>query len=65
LLGDRRYGGPAEFAGQPLPGQLLHAGLLRLPHPITGATLTLRSPLPASFTRIVGEVTLSSAPCLL
>ncbi|WP_245863274.1 RluA family pseudouridine synthase [Candidatus Viridilinea mediisalina] len=46
LLGDTRYGGPDHYQGQPLSGHLLHAAELSLKHPITGATLTLTSPLP-------------------
>ncbi|MCS6879871.1 MAG: RluA family pseudouridine synthase [Oscillochloridaceae bacterium] len=49
LLGDTRYGGPPGYAGQPLPGHLLHAAELRLRHPITGAMLALASPPPPLF----------------
>jgi 23S rRNA pseudouridine1911/1915/1917 synthase len=49
LLGDTRYGGPASYAGQRLPGHLLHAAELRLRHPITGVRLTLASPAPRLF----------------
>lgn len=55
LLGDIRYGGPATYAGQALSGHLLHAGLLRLAHPITGAVLELRSPLPAQFRGLIEQ----------
>lgn len=55
ILGDTRYGGPPTYAGRPLPGHLLHAGLLRIPHPITGKTLELSSPLPAAFRAILAE----------
>lgn len=43
LLGDTRYGGPASYRGRALPGHLLHAATLSLPHPITGARLALQS----------------------
>lgn len=49
LLGDTRYGGPASYAGKPLPGHLLHAAELRLQHPVTGAMLVLASPPPPLF----------------
>ncbi len=49
LLGDVRYGGPASYAGQPLPGHLLHAAELRFRHPITGAMLAFSSPQSALF----------------
>jgi len=47
LLGDRLYGGPQEIAGHPVPRTMLHAARLTLPHPLTGALLTLDAPLPA------------------
>ncbi len=47
LLGDGRYGGPAQWRGAALPGHLLHAALLRLPHPRTGMPLELCAPAPA------------------
>lgn len=49
LLGDTRYGGPASYAGQRLPGHLLHAAELRLRHPVTGVMLALASPTPPLF----------------
>lgn len=49
LLGDTRYGGPAHYGARALPGHLLHANLLRLDHPLSGAPLVLESPLPAIF----------------
>jgi 23S rRNA pseudouridine1911/1915/1917 synthase len=53
LLGDTRYGGPATYAGVALPGHLLHAAALRLPHPASGAMLELASPLPPLFEALV------------
>ena len=55
LLGDTRYGGPAEYAGQGLAGHLLHAERLRLAHPITGAELLISSPLPQLFATVLEE----------
>lgn len=55
LLGDLRYGGPPDYAGQPLAGHLLHASELSLAHPISGAPLSLWSPLPASFAAVIGR----------
>lgn len=45
IVGDRRYGGPA------FPGGwfLLHCTELTLSHPATGALVTFRAPLPATF----------------
>jgi 23S rRNA pseudouridine1911/1915/1917 synthase len=53
LLGDTRYGGPAEYAGRALAGHLLHAETLRMPHPATGAELLISSPLPSAFTTLL------------
>ncbi len=47
IVGDARYGGPAEWRGAPAPQHLLHAERLRLAHPGTGAPLELRAPAPA------------------
>jgi 23S rRNA-/tRNA-specific pseudouridylate synthase len=44
IAGDRRYGGDAATWA---PRLALHAARLRFTHPITGATLDLRSPWPA------------------
>lgn len=47
LLGDTRYGGPAEWRGAPLAHHHLHAARLSLPHPASGAPLELVAPAPA------------------
>ena len=52
LLGDIRYGGPAQYAGRALPFHLLHAARLELPHPITDAPLVIEAPLPEHFAAI-------------
>lgn len=49
VFGDRRYGGKAA-AGKRLA---LHAGALTLTHPVSGARLTLASPLPKGLERLV------------
>jgi 23S rRNA pseudouridine955/2504/2580 synthase len=48
ILGDGKYGGKEAFiAGQGLSRKLhLHARTLALPHPVTGAPLVVRAPLP-------------------
>jgi 23S rRNA pseudouridine1911/1915/1917 synthase len=46
LIGDARYGGPAEWRGEVAPQHLLHAETLSLPHPRTGSPLTIRAPAP-------------------
>jgi 23S rRNA pseudouridine1911/1915/1917 synthase len=45
ILGDRRYGGASGDA----PRVMLHAARLALRHPLTGAPLSVESPLPADF----------------
>jgi len=49
LLGDTVYGGPAVCAGVAISRQMLHASELLLDHPVSGAPLSLRAPLPADF----------------
>ena len=46
IAGDRLYGGPMKLQGRSIGRSLLHAHLLVLPHPRTGAPLQLRAPLP-------------------
>jgi 23S rRNA pseudouridine1911/1915/1917 synthase len=47
IAGDRLYGGPMKLQGKDIGRSLLHAHLLLLPHPRTGAPLLLCAPLPA------------------
>jgi len=49
LLGDTMYGGPAACGVLAIPRQMLHASELLLDHPVSGAPLSLRAPLPADF----------------
>jgi 23S rRNA pseudouridine1911/1915/1917 synthase len=53
LLGDVKYGGPAEWRGRPLPFHLLHAQRLALRHPGTNIPLEIVAPAP-EWTRIAG-----------
>jgi 23S rRNA pseudouridine1911/1915/1917 synthase len=46
LLGDVKYGGPAEWRGRALAHHLLHAERLLLSHPRTGAPLEIVAPAP-------------------
>jgi 23S rRNA pseudouridine1911/1915/1917 synthase len=43
LVGDRQYGGPMRYG---LERQFLHAARLAFAHPLTGAPIDVRSPLP-------------------
>lgn len=54
LLGDAKYGGALMFRGEPVPHHLLHAAVMRLEHPATGAPLELRAPLPPVLARFGG-----------
>jgi 23S rRNA pseudouridine1911/1915/1917 synthase len=47
LVGDTRYGTGAIFRGQAVPFHMLHAGFMRLVHPVTKVVLELTAPLPA------------------
>ena len=49
ILGDRRYGGEIGRA----PRVMLHAARLQLRHPLTGAALSVASPLPADFRAVL------------
>lgn len=53
LLGDRAYGGPAMADGMTISRQMLHASELCLDHPVDGAHLALKAPLPADFQGVV------------
>lgn len=50
LVGDTRYGGEAA----PITGHFLHAAVLELTHPETGARLRLEAPLPADRIALAG-----------
>jgi 23S rRNA-/tRNA-specific pseudouridylate synthase len=49
ILGDARYGGDGAAA----PRVMLHAARLRLRHPLSGAPLSIRSPVPADFQAVL------------
>jgi 23S rRNA pseudouridine1911/1915/1917 synthase len=49
LLGDPRYGGPRRVLETSIPRVMLHALRLEIPHPATGAPLSLEAPLPDDF----------------
>jgi 23S rRNA pseudouridine1911/1915/1917 synthase len=54
IVGDPVYAtGRKAFA---LTGQALHASTLSFVHPVTGATITVNSPLPETFTRLLEQV---------
>lgn len=53
LLGDAAYGGPALIRGVAIARQMLHASELCLDHPVSGARLELKSPLPEDFQKVM------------
>lgn len=61
LVGDLKYGGPAEWHGMPAAHHHLHAWRLELPHPRSGALLTLEAPLPAWTQHAYGEANMREA----
>ncbi len=53
ILGDEPYGAPLRLAGCVAPRVMLHATRLSLPHPVTGAPLTVECPYPPDFRRVL------------
>jgi 23S rRNA pseudouridine1911/1915/1917 synthase len=51
ILGDARYGGAREAGGVAAPRCLLHAQVLELAHPVSGAPLRLVAPVPDDLAR--------------
>ncbi len=51
VAGDPQYGTPGAYA---LERQFLHAARLAFPHPVTGAAVDVRSPLPADLAAALG-----------
>jgi len=65
IAGDRLYGGARTLDGIPVERALLHAQVLVLPHPVSGATAEWRAPLPADLARWfeqLGEEAPADAP---
>ena len=62
ILGDHKYGGPAEHDGLRAERVLLHAEALALSHPETGAPLTLRAPWPADLAQVLTLLGVKSSP---
>jgi len=56
LLGDTRYGGPAQWDGVDIPRQMLHSHLLSLSHPISGDPLRIEAPLPQDFAKLLDRL---------
>ncbi len=53
IVGDKVYGGSQKLFDK---GQLLHATVLTLVHPVTGEQMTFRAPLPEYFKAVLREV---------
>lgn len=56
LLGDRLYGGPAVFHGEPVLRQMLHAAHLDFFHPVSGEPLHLDAPFPEDFSALLSKL---------
>ena len=54
ILGDARYGAGAER--RPVPRLMLHARVLRLPHPKTGRVLSVECAPPEDFERVRADL---------
>jgi 23S rRNA pseudouridine1911/1915/1917 synthase len=54
VVGDVRYDGARQSL--PMPRPFLHAEALELAHPITGAPLALRSPLPDDLAEVLARL---------
>lgn len=59
LLGDAAYGGPTIINGVAIARQMLHASELCLDHPVSGARLELKSPLPKDFQEVMHSLAVS------
>ncbi|NJC88675.1 MAG: RluA family pseudouridine synthase [Desulfuromonas sp.] len=59
LLGDQAYGGPVMVGGVTIARQMLHASELCLDHPVSGARLELKSPLPEDFQKVLHSLATS------
>jgi len=49
ILGDALYGGAGRVGPWTVPRVMLHAASLHFPHPVTGKSITVQSPLPRDF----------------
>lgn len=59
ILGDELYDGFKSIQGHEIKRVMLHAHQLTLPHPGTGATLTLRAPVPDDLLELIKGLGLS------
>jgi 23S rRNA pseudouridine1911/1915/1917 synthase len=53
VLGDETYGGNQKFR---VKRQMLHAGIISFPHPRSGKTITVTSPYPEDFQKILNQL---------
>lgn len=56
VLGDPTYGSPGSNLRHKRDRQMLHAQELRLIHPMTGAPLTVKAPLPADMASLIERI---------
>ena len=60
IAGDGKYGGLFSVAGTPIPGLMLHAAVLELPHP-GGGRRRFEAPLPQYFSQALQSLGLEAA----
>ncbi|MBX9747857.1 MAG: RluA family pseudouridine synthase [Hyphomonadaceae bacterium] len=61
IAGDGKYGGLFSLDGAELPGLMLHAGALDIPHP-EGGRRRYAAPPPSAFTKALRSLGLETAP---
>ena len=61
IAGDGKYGGLYRIGAVEIPGLMLHAAALALPHP-DGGRIRLQAPPPAAFAETVRSLGLEAAP---
>jgi tRNA pseudouridine32 synthase/23S rRNA pseudouridine746 synthase len=63
IAGDGKYGGLFGLAGVAIPGLMLHAAVLDIPHP-DGGRLELEAPPPLAFLETARSLGLETAPAV-
>jgi tRNA pseudouridine32 synthase/23S rRNA pseudouridine746 synthase len=61
IAGDGKYGGSFQLGAAAVPGLMLHAAALDLPHP-DGGRRRFTAPLPAPFVAALRSLGLETAP---
>lgn len=56
ILGDPLYGSPSMNQKYNLERQMLHAEMLKLPHPVTGDEMIFQAPIPSDMERVIKQL---------